>query len=99
MRRASRVDDNQAEIVAGLLYMGATVQHLHTVGQGCPDLLIGWKGRNYLIEIKDGNKPPSARKLTDDQERWHSLWTGQKSVVTSLEEAMQVVNCGGVASD
>jgi hypothetical protein len=98
MRRASRVDDNQAEIVAGLLYMGATVQHLHAVGQGCPDLLIGWKGRNYLIEIKDGNKPPSARRLTTDQERWHSLWTGQKSVVTSLEEAMQVVNCGGVAS-
>jgi hypothetical protein len=92
MRMRSRVDANQAEIVAGLLYLGATVQHLHAVGHGCPDILVGFKGVNYLIEIKDGNKPPSARKLTPDQERWHILWSGQKAIATSAEEAVKIIN-------
>ena len=41
MRRAARTDANQAEIVAALRGVGASVQPLHAVGQGCPDLLVG----------------------------------------------------------
>ena len=44
------VDANQPEIVAALRAAGATVQHLHEVGQGCPDILAGFRGRNYLID-------------------------------------------------
>ena len=92
MRQAARTDANQAEIVAGLLYLGATVQHLHAVGAGCPDILVGWRGNNYLIEIKDGDKPPSRRKLTSDQVRWHALWSGQKAVAKNLDEAIAILN-------
>ena len=92
MRRAARVDENQSEIVQGLLYMGATVQLLHAVGQGCPDILVGFRGKNYLIEIKNPEKPKGDQRLTKDQEQWHSLWSGQKAIVRTVEEALQVIN-------
>ena len=86
------MDENQSEIVQGLLYMGATVQLLHAVGQGCPDILVGFRGKNYLIEIKNPEKPKGDQRLTKDQEQWHSLWSGQKAIVRTVEEAVQVIN-------
>lgn len=91
MRRASNVDTNQAEIVAALRKVGCTVQHLHGVGQGCPDALIGYQGQNYLMEFKDGSKPPSARKLKPTQVKWHDEWRGQVAVVCSVDEAFDVI--------
>lgn len=92
MRRiASKVDRNQAEIVAALRAIGATVQLLHSVGAGCPDILCGFRGRNVLLEIKDGNKPPSARKLTADQVEWHGGWKGQVAVVEDVDAALAVI--------
>lgn len=44
---AKRTDGNQAEIVRALRSAGATVQTLHTVGKGCPDLVVGFRGNNY----------------------------------------------------
>jgi arginine repressor len=98
MRRAARVDDNQAEIVAALRAAGCTVQSLAAVGRGCPDLLVGrtrstGTQRNYLLEIKDGAKPPSRRKLTPDEQAWHAAWRGQVAVVESVDEALEVC-CG-----
>jgi len=93
MRRAARVDDNQAEIVAALRAAGCTVQSLAAVGKGCPDAAVGFRGRNLLLEIKDGAKPPSKRKLTPDEERWHAAWRGQVAVVESVDEALGVC-CG-----
>ena len=90
MRRA-RVDRNQKEIVAALRKGGATVHCLHAVGGGCPDLVVGWKGVNYLMEVKDGEKPMSQRKLTPDQVKWHDQWKGQKCVVKSVDEALYIV--------
>ena len=60
MRRAARIDRNQPEIVEALRKLGASVQPLHTVHDSVPDLLIGYQGRNFLLEVKDGTKPPSA---------------------------------------
>lgn len=90
-RRASAVDRNQPEIVKDLRKAGATVQHLHTVGQGCPDILVGFRGENILMEIKDGEKPPSKQKLTDDEADWHTLWRGKVYIVRSSEEALEVM--------
>lgn len=44
MRRRAHTDRNQPAIVAALRGIGATVQPLHAVGQGCPDLLVGYRG-------------------------------------------------------
>ena len=91
MRRAAKVDANQREVVAALRGAGATVQLLHAVGEGCPDLLAGKDGKNWLIEVKDGSKPPSAQKLTPQQEVWHRDWRGQSAVVNSPEAALALI--------
>lgn len=91
MRRAARIDANQSLIIGALLRCGASVQTLAAVGQGVPDLLVGFRGRNLLLEVKDGTKPPSARKLTPDQVEWHGAWKGQVIVVESVEQALAAI--------
>lgn len=88
---AARTDTNQAEIVDALRAIGCSVQPLHTIGKGCPDLLVGYRGANWLLEVKDGRKPPSKRRLTADEKLWHLEWRGQVAVVNSVEEAIALV--------
>lgn len=84
MRRAARVDANQELIVEALRVFGATVQHLHTVGQGCPDLLVGRRGVTYLLEVKMPKE-----ELTEDQGKWIAEWRGSKvHIVRTPEEAI-----------
>lgn len=89
--RAKRVDDNQKKIVEQLRKLNISVQHLHTIGQGCPDLLLGFRNRNFLVELKDESKPASAKKLTDDEQEFFNEWNGQVSKCESLEEILKVV--------
>lgn len=91
MKRAAKVDANQKQIVTALRQAGCTVQSLATVGKGCPDLIVGCQGRNFLLEIKDGSKPPSARQLTEDQQTWHQNWRGQVVVVESVVEVLHLL--------
>jgi hypothetical protein len=73
---------------------GASVLCLHGVGQGCPDLAVGFRGRNYFLEIKDGNLPPSKQKLTEDENEFFFEWVGHYAVVTSAKEALEVLTRG-----
>ncbi len=92
MRRAAKIDDNQKAIVAALREIGASVTPLHTVGNGCPDALVGFRGRTVLMEFKDGDKPKSQQKLTPMQEKWRSGWKGGPAVtVRSVDEALNVL--------
>jgi hypothetical protein len=50
--------------------------------------MLGAHGRNYLVEIKDGAKPPSARMLNPAQVAWHAEWKGQVAVIESEEGAL-----------
>jgi hypothetical protein len=85
------VDSNQKEIVSALRKAGATVQVLSSVGDGCPDILVGHRSKNYLLEIKDGTAPPSQRKLTPDEQNWHDAWAGSVQTVHSLWEALGTI--------
>ena len=71
--------------------VGATVQPLHAVGKGCPDLVCGYRGVNYMLEVKDGERAPSERKLTPDQVEFHTTWRGQIAVANSVKEALQII--------
>lgn len=53
-----------------------------------------YRGANVLVEIKDGNKPPSKRKLTKDEKEWHAQWTGQVTIWKSIEQAMRELQIG-----
>jgi Holliday junction resolvase len=90
VRRAARRDDNHADIVRALRKVGCNVLDLGAVGNGCPDLLVSFAGVLSLLEVKDGSKPPSARKLTDDQKLFHAVWAESRlAVVTTPEEAVR----------
>jgi len=91
MRMRGRIDANQPGIVKGLRQAHCSVQSLAAVGDGCADLLVGRNGRNYVLEVKDPSKPPSARALTPAQKDWHREWNGAVFIVETLEEALHVV--------
>ena len=92
MRRAAKTDANHAEVVSALRAIGASVADTSQVGRGFPDLVAGYRGRNWLIEVKDGAKVPSARKLTEDQIEFKAGWRGHWAVVISAAEAIDLVS-------
>lgn len=88
---AKRIDSNQHEIVEALRSVGCTVQSLAAVGHGVPDLLVAINGKNFLLEVKDGDKPPSRQSLTADELIWHNNWKGKVSIVTNVREALAAI--------
>ena len=89
--RKAKVDDNQQEIVEALRKAGCSVAITSSAHDGFPDIVVGRANENYMIEIKDGNKPPSRRKLTSKQVKFHSEWLGQIDVAKDVEEAFKIV--------
>ena len=83
---AKRTDENQLEIVERLRAIGCSVYPTHESGRGFPDLVVGYCGKNYLIEIKT-----EIGKLRPAQKNFIELWKGQVSVVRTWEEAYKVV--------
>ena len=77
----ARTDENQKGIVRDLRAVGISVQSLGRVGEGCPDLLLGYKGRDFLCEIKT-----SKGKLKANQEEWIEKWGGEKVIVARTSD-------------
>jgi hypothetical protein len=90
VRRAARVDENQAEIVAALRAAGASVWIL-----GLPvDLLVGYAGTTALIECKSltGKRNPKPARYTQLQKDFMLSWDGGPvATVTDVEGAMRVL--------
>jgi len=78
-------DDNEVEIVNALRAIGASVAHLSS--KGIPDLLVSFKNKLYLMEVK---KPKG--KLTIDQIKFHESWKGDIHIVRSAQEAIEILN-------
>jgi hypothetical protein len=88
MRRHGRVDANQAHVVRTLRAAGVRVFVTSHVGNGFVDV-VAYRpatGLLRLIEVKDGNKPPSGRKLTEAEEAFARLFP--VSVVNDEYEAL-----------
>lgn len=88
MRRAARVDSTQKPIVTTLKAIGAGVKRITSPdGAGCWDLLVGFRGRDFKLEVKGPDTPVSAEQST-----LHRTWPGAKSyVVRTPEEALAVL--------
>ena len=86
MRRAARIDKGQPLIVAALRRIGAKVKHTHMVGDDFPDLVVGFRKRNILLEVKS-----KGRKETEGQSEFASSWPGEVYTVWTPEEAVAVV--------
>jgi len=94
LRRAHKVDGNQALIVKALRKAGATVAITSAVGDGFPDLVVGFRGLNYLLELKDSGQPPSKRHLTPEQGKFFEKWKGEAYVAETVEQALRSIGVG-----
>lgn len=91
VRRAAKVDANQTEIVDAFRSMGVSVLITSSAGDGFTDLVIGWGGITVLVEVKDGNKVPSERKLTPKQQDLHGSFLGAITVVECVAHVVELV--------
>jgi hypothetical protein len=84
MRRAHRTDANQADIARALAAIpGASVFDASGVGGGFADLVVGFRGENYLLEVKHRKRKPNLLQL-----RFAERWQGRYAVIRSLEDAL-----------
>ena len=84
MRRAARVDATQAQIVSALRAANAYVWII-----GLPvDLLVGYNGHTFLVEVKTNEK----KKLTKLQTDFFANWTGGTLCrIDSPEAALRMI--------
>jgi len=84
MRYAARVDANQTQIVSALRAAGASVWII-----GLPvDLLVGYHGNTFLVEIKSTNKARFTGLQADFFETWHG---GTLCRIDSPEAALRMI--------
>ena len=83
---AGRVDSTHSDIVAALRKAGMSAYSIAQVGGGVPDVLVGWRGCTFLLEVK-GERP----KLTQDEQQFHDTWAGQVAIVRTPEDAVIAV--------
>jgi hypothetical protein len=84
MRYAARVDQNQDQIISVLRAAGAYVWII-----GLPvDLLVGYKGHTFLVEVKNGSK----KRLTKLQADFFENWSGGTLVrIDGAEAALRMI--------
>jgi len=84
--RAKRTDLNQAQIAETLKKAGVSVFDLSGVGRGICDLIIGWRGKNYLVEVKN---PQRKWRYTPAQEKFIQSWRGQRFTAETAEDILE----------
>ena len=90
MRRDARRDANERRVIDALRACGAYVKQIND--EGLADLLVFYRGHTLILEVKDGDKPPSARALTPAEQKFHDEWPGQNLyIVTSEYEALDIL--------
>jgi hypothetical protein len=94
--RTHGADLNTEPIIRALQKVGATVVVLTRVGGGCPDLLVGFRRRAFLLEVKrqavPGKVAPSAVKVRKSQVKFAARWRGPPvAVVRTPEDALQAI--------
>ena len=83
-----RVDENQRTITHTFIALGASVLNLSTVGRGCPDLLIGYRGISCLVECKSSDKAT----FTEPQVKFMQEWRGGPvSRIDSVDAAIRLI--------
>lgn len=89
-RRKAKVDSNQSEIVNKFRELGWSVAHTHQLKNFCDIVVAKNKNTTILIEIKDGNKAPSQRKLTKGEQEFMDSWKGDYRIVLSIEDVNRI---------
>lgn len=92
IHRRRKTDHNQKTIVAGLRAIGACVIDLSASGSGVMDLLVIYRRKVHLVEVK--NLKGRGKILTPAQIELHRQIGdagGEVHIVTDLEQAIALV--------
>jgi hypothetical protein len=85
------VDANHAEIRDLFRDMFCVVEDCASFGNGFPDLIIKTpRGSVFFVEVKDGSKPPSRRKLREKQVNFQARWGTTYNVVLCKDDAINL---------
>ena len=93
MRRAARKDANHKTVGDYLRSLGWSVLDLSHAGEGIPDYAVSKPNWAALVEVKDGAKVPSARKLTPAQLDVKKNWQGPYVVALDGPDAAAQLLC------
>jgi len=88
----ARTDSNHKQVLEILRRGGWSASSTHRVGFGFPDIVAARAGLTIMVEVKDGAKVPSARKLSKKQVRFLATWPGQVIVAVSGLDALSQCN-------
>lgn len=89
MRRA-KVDRNHAEVKAALEGVGFACWSTARLGDGFCDLVAVRRGQVVFVEVKDGQRVPSERKLTPAEQQFRAFVEGAGGayrILLSAEDA------------
>jgi Holliday junction resolvase len=92
MRHNPRKDRNHNEIKEFFELQGCTVWDAAGGHGGIPDLIIGFGNVTILVEVKDGKKPPSERKLTGAQLEFFNRMQGANFVCYDIKQAEEIMS-------
>ncbi len=88
-------DANQGPIITALELAGAKVWPLDKTGDGVPDLLVGFRRRFFLLEVKNPatkNQKKPWKALRKDQRDFHEYFAGYPVfIVFTPQEALAAV--------
>ncbi len=94
---ARKKDDNHDEIVDEFKRLGCGVKDVHNLPDFV-DIIICYKSATVMVEIKDGAKPASARKLTSGEKKFSDEWIakgGKWACIETIEQANELVKSIG----
>lgn len=90
MRTRARIDATHREIVDALEAAGCFVQSLASVGKGCPDLLVSFCGRWFVLEAKSGKG-----RLNPAQVEWTQKAGALVYVLRGVEDVELFIHAQG----
>ena len=94
-RRAQRRDANEKKIISQLRAVpGVSIMQCSEI-----DLIVGFKGHNFLFELKNPDTAFLADGITfkkgaikESQSKIRRTWQGHYNIVTSLEQILEDIN-------
>lgn len=89
MIRAARKDRNHNEIAKAFESFGWSILDISQL-KNCADIVVARAGVTFVIEIKDGKKPKSARKLTDGEQSFKDRWRGNYAIIETLGDVQKL---------
>ncbi len=101
-RRANTRDAGEREIIDALESVYASVLQLNM--EDVPDLLVGYRGRCFLFEIKApkgprGGSSADGQELSIGQREWFQLWQGHREVIRTPADALEAIGATSSGGD